>query len=284
MKHNNKCIICDSLSFKGLFSKESAHGEQFTLLKCRTCGMEFLASVPDEEEIKKYYEREYFTKRTEWGYDNYFSPALKAEIERVFKLNLEDLDFYNFEKNLGREKRCLDIGCAAGYFVGYMKDRGWDSAGIEISGDCVDFAQKNGLNVIQGDYLKTGFNRKFDLITLWATIEHLHRPGEVIEKAYNDLADNGMILLSTCRTGGLNFMKLKGKRWRFYNFPEHIFFFSIKTLKTLLEQRGFSVINYRTYGSDFGKSGTISRKVADYIAKRYNMGDMMIVSAKKVKD
>lgn len=253
-------------------------------MRCNRCKMEFLAAVPDEEEIRKYYEREYFTKRTERGYNNYFSPELKSEIERVFKLNLEDLDFYNFEKSLQGEKRSLDIGCAAGYFVGYMKDRGWDSAGIEISGDCVDFAVKNGLNVLQGDYLKTDFSRKFNLITLWATIEHLHMPGEVIEKAYNDLDDNGMICLSTCRTSGLNFMKFKGRKWRFYNFPEHIFFFSLKTLSALLEQRGFRIVDYRTYGSDFGKSGTISRKLADYIAKRYNMGDMMIVSAKKIKD
>lgn len=262
------------------FSKASSLGEMFDLVKCRQCGFEFLGEVPDEKEIAKYYEKQYFTKRTDRGYDNYFSDKLRQEISRVFKLNLEDLGFFEFEESLPAKKFSLDIGCAAGYFVDYMQQRGWNSYGVDVSGDCVDFAKKNRLNVEKGDYLKIKFVQKFNLITMWATIEHLHRPDFFIDKIYRELDNNGRLLISTCRSG-FNFRSLHGSKWRFYNFPEHIYFFSYRNIRDLLEQRGFEINAFATYGSDFGKAGTLARKLADKAAKRFNLGDMMIISAIK---
>ena len=266
----NKCIICGSEKKTTLFSKESNSGELFTLVKCAKCSLRFLSEVPDEEEIEKYYTNTYFYERTDRGYNNYFSDKVR-----------NDLGFPDFEKNISSEKRSLDIGCAAGYFVNYLKERGWDSQGIDISRDCVTFAVENGLNVEFGNYLKVNFQYKFDLITLWATIEHLHHPDLVLEKAFNDLEKGGMLYISTCRAGGVNFMELFGSSWRFYNFPEHIYFFSYANLKKLLHKIGFEIMGYRTYGSNIGESGSFIRKAADYSAKKFYIGDMMIVAAKK---
>ncbi|MBN2402453.1 MAG: class I SAM-dependent methyltransferase [Spirochaetes bacterium] len=281
MKIIDTCIICASKDNNTVFKKTSAMGDEFTLVKCSNCGLKFLSQVPDEREISYYYKKTYFTKRTERGYDNYFSGSTKNEIERVFKLNLADLGFYKYENRLKEKRRSLDIGCAAGYFVNFLKGKGWHSYGIDISKDCVDFANRLGLNVRQGDYMKINFSKKFDLITLWSTIEHLHRPDLILKKAYKDLKKDGILYISTCRADGFNFMKLFGKKWRFYNFPEHMFFFSYQTLKKLLVNSGFAIMNYKTYGSNLGKSGSWIRKAADFIAKKFYLGDMMIVSAKK---
>jgi 2-polyprenyl-3-methyl-5-hydroxy-6-metoxy-1,4-benzoquinol methylase len=281
MKAINTCIICESKDYSFQFKKPSALGDEFTLVKCNNCGLKFLSQVPDEKEIAKYYQENYFKKRTERGYDNYFSGKIKNEIERVFKLNLADLGFFEFEARLIAGKRSLDIGCAAGYFVNYLKEREWHSSGIDISETCVQFAKKSGLDVTRGDYLKINYDQKFDLITLWATIEHLHKPDIVLNKIYNDLKPEGMLYISTCRADGFNFMRLFGKNWRFYNFPEHIYFFSQNTLGKLFKKYGFTIINYKTYGSNIGKNGTILRKFADFLAKKFSIGDMMINAAKK---
>jgi 2-polyprenyl-3-methyl-5-hydroxy-6-metoxy-1,4-benzoquinol methylase len=281
----NTCILCGQKDFSRQFSKPSAQGDEFTLVKCSKCGLQFLQDVPDEAGIAEYYQKEYFTKRTERGYDNYFSDKIKNEIERVFKLNLADLGFFEFEEKIKRSNGTnfsLDIGCAAGYFVNYMKERGWNAAGIDVSKDCVEFASGCALNVQQGDYLKTYFPEKFDLISLWATIEHLHRPDKIFVKAYNDLKSNGVLYISTCRVDGINFMKLFGRRWRYYNFPEHMYFFSYHTIKRLLKKSGFNIIKYKTYGSNISKGGTILRKAADLLAKKFYLGDMMIIAAEKV--
>jgi SAM-dependent methyltransferase len=278
---NVNCIICGHHKKKKLFRKQSNRGEEFTLVKCRRCGLEFLSPRPCPDEIGKYYDESYFTTRTDRGYDNYFSETIRREIERVIGLNLMELGFFEFEKTLQSEKRVLDIGCAAGYFLGFCKRRGWDATGVDISDSCVEFARSAGLRVYEDDYLEITFSKPFDLITLWASLEHLHRPDLFLAKAREELADGGLLYISTCRTGGANFMLLYRENWRFYNFPEHLYFFSRPAMKKILEQNGFRIIRYATYGSGFGAPGSYTRKAADAMAKRLRLGDMMLVAAEK---
>ena len=279
---NINCIVCDSMESKVKFQKAAKDGASFQLVQCRTCGLEYISPQPSFSEVSKYYSSEYFLQRSERGYDNYFSNTVKNEIERVFKLNLKDLKFFEYENSLYNSKQSLDIGCAAGYFVNFLKNRNWNSHGIDISKECVEFAQTNGLSVIEGDYLNQSYKTKFNLITMWASIEHLHEPQKFIAKIYDDLTKDGILYISTCRVG-FSFSKVFGKKWRFYNFPEHLFFFSIKTLKSLLKTYGFKIETIHTYGSGFGKGGSFLRRGADFMAKHFRLGDMMIISARKIK-
>lgn len=277
---NPDCILCRSGDKKILFSKTSDKGEHFTLVKCRHCGLRFIAPRPTEEGMKARYQSTYFTQRTDRGYNNYFSEATMKEITRVLELNLRDLRFFEFENTLPGERRCLDIGCAAGYSVFFMRNRGWDSYGIDIAAECIRFGKTNlGLKLIEGDYLATEFPAPFHCITLWATIEHLHLPDRVLKKVHRDLAPQGRLFLSTCRAGG--FMYLHGRKWRYYNFPEHLYFFSYRQLKRILQQTGFTVQAHSFYGSGTGRPGTALRTLADRAAKKLHLGDMMIVAAEK---
>ena len=275
------CLICGNGPVKQLFTKESRQGEAFLLNRCRKCGLEFLSPRPTAEEIGAYYRADYFTRRTDRGYDDYFSEKVRREIERVFTLNLADLGFFEFEAALEAKRRSLDIGCAAGYFVSYLKERGWDARGIDISAECVEAARSQGLDVFCGDYLRRNYETKFDLITLWASIEHLHQPHVFLDRIRDDLDEHGRLYISTCRTGGLNFMRLFGKEWRFYNFPEHLYFFSRSTIKKILVRSGFRMVRYETYGSGFGGAGTFVRSCADRMAKKFHLGDMMLIAAEK---
>ena len=280
-----ECIVCGETAAKRLFDKAGMDGTKFSLVECLSCRTHFLFPRPTEDEVARYYGSEYFTKRTDRGYDNYFSPAIRSEIERVIALNLEGLRFEKFSSELSSEKRSLDIGCAAGYFVNYLASRGWDAQGIDISEPCTEFAQKKlGLKVLNGNYLATTYLEKFDLITMWATIEHLHHPEKILAKAHRDLKPGGMIYISTCRAGGLNFMRLMGPEWRYYNFPEHLWFFTLPALKRLLKKHGFRPVVSFTYGIGFGAPKTLTRRIADFIARRFRAGDMMVIGAQKVQD
>lgn len=272
------CPVCGGTGFAFLFSKKGSGGT-FDLYKCVKCGLETLYPLPSEQTLNECYQGDYFSRRTDRGYNDYFSDMVKNDIERVFKLNLNDLKFADFEKNLTKPFS-LDIGCAAGYFVGYMKERGWNSYGIEVSLPCVEFAKKNNLDIVQGDYLSTEFPYKFDLITMWATIEHLPNPDLFIEKIFCDLKPGGMLIISTCRRG-FSFAGLFGKNWRFYNFPEHLFFFSKRNLTSLLKSRGFRTVRSVVYGSGVGRGKQIRKKIADFAAKRLGLGDMIVLSAVK---
>ncbi len=274
------CIVCGGLDERFMFAGYSRRGEEFRLVRCARCGFRYLNPRPDPSEMESYYGEEYFSRRTDRGYDGYFTDAVRSEIERVMALNLRDLDFEAFEASLGGAGTALDIGCAAGYFVEYLAKRGWHAGGIDVSGHCVDYARSRGLAVERNDYLKH-HGGPYDLVTLWASIEHLHRPDLFIEKIARELRPGGMLYVSTCRAGGFGFERIADRDWRFYNFPEHLCFFSRGTLKRLLERNGFSMGRFITYGSGFGAPGSAVRKIADMAAKRFRMGDMMLVSARK---
>ena len=277
-----QCILCGPSRRRTVFTKPSADGEAFTLVRCASCGLHYLSPRPSENEIGRYYQAAYFTRRTDRGYDNYFAPGTRAEIERLFLLNLEDLGFPEYERTLPGSRMALDIGCAAGYFVNMLATRGWKASGIDISESCVSFARDRlNLDVTRGSYLEKRYENKFDLISLWATIEHLHRPDLFLEKIHGDLCDAGRLYLSTCRAGGASFMRLYGSRWRYYNFPEHLYFFSVGQMKRLLAANGFRLVGCRTYGSGFGRPGSLARRTADFAAKRFGLGDMMVVAAEK---
>lgn len=288
------CNTCGQSSFRFLHSKNSPLGEIFTIVSCETCGLVQVNPQPNLEAVKKYYDDSYFTQRTERGYDNYYSSELRKEISRVFQMNLHDLDFFTWEgerklQNQTSKKplSSLDIGCAAGYFVAYMKERGYEAKGIEIADGPVRFARETlGLSIFQDNFLEwdKGFQNKFDVITLWATIEHLHQPKETLEKIKKHLLPGGILILSTCRYGFL--AKWNGLNWRYLNVPEHLYYYSFSGLKKLLVSLGYHSPKAFTYGS-----GMTSRKDAsvffrmrkafmDRFVKWFQMGDMMVFSVR----
>ncbi|MBM9499013.1 class I SAM-dependent methyltransferase [Leptospira sp. 201903071] len=282
------CNTCGSSEFKPLFSKSNHKKEIFQIVQCRRCSLVQVSPQPSPEEVASYYSEEYFLKRSDRGYDNYFSDGVRNEISRVFALNLKDLDFESWEKNLPSSKRSLDVGCAAGYFVDYMQQRGWDSYGMDIAEAPVKFAkEKLGLKVEQKDFLewKEGESEKFDLVTLWASIEHLHKPKETLEKIYTHLKPGGRIILSTCRWGIL--AKVQGPFWRYLNVPEHLYYYSLPGIIRLCESLGFQRKKYVTYGSGLTakKNAGILYKILKYFAdpavKLLNQGDMMALCFQK---
>lgn len=275
------CILCGAADPRPLFAKAARNGEVFTLTRCRGCGLQYVNPRPDLNEIGAYY-AEYFTTRTDRGYNDYFSEQTRREIGRVTTLNLADLGFPRYEASLAEPRRALDIGCAAGYFVDYLTRRGWRAAGIDTAGDCIDHARTHGLDVRAGDYLQASFDESFHLVTLWATIEHLHRPDRFLEKIARELVPGGMLYISTCRAGGWNVQRLFGPSWRFYNFPEHLYFFSRRHLVRLLARHDFRIEHYATYGSNLFPAGSLRRRLADRAVKALGLGDMMIVAARRV--
>jgi 2-polyprenyl-3-methyl-5-hydroxy-6-metoxy-1,4-benzoquinol methylase len=282
------CNNCGGGSFRLIHQKASNLGEIFSIQKCKNCGLVQVNPQPSFDEVMKYYSDDYFTKRSDRGYDNYYSDSIRKEIERVFQLNLQDLQFFPWEENLLGTRETLDIGCAAGYFVNYMRSRGWNARGIEIAKGPVQFAREAlGLDIIEQDFLNwdKDTNTKFHFITLWASIEHLHKPKETLEKIFQHLYPGGRLILSTCRYGLLS--QFKGLNWRYLNVPEHLYYYTLELLVAQLESIGYTHIKHITYGSGMTmkKNATpffkVSKKIIDFSVKLLDQGDMMALHFRK---
>jgi SAM-dependent methyltransferase len=281
------CPICNHNQFKVLFSKKGVDQNLYDIVQCRKCKV--VQTYPQPIEIEQFYQRNYFHKRTDRGYNNYLSDALKKQLISVWELNLKDLGFFSYEeKILNDHPKLLEIGCAAGYFLEYMKLRGWDVLGVEISKEMSDFAKNQlGLNVVNQDFLEFDITiNEFDCVVLWASIEHFKDPIRVFKKIDLVLKPKGVFVFSTCRWGLI--ARLLKDRWRFMNVPEHLFFFNETQLEQILASIGFKKISRITYGSGFTSKPEmsliyrLSKRFFDTLVKRIHQGDMLAMMFQKV--
>ncbi len=281
------CNLCNFNEYILLFFKSGKDQKIYKIVQCKKCKV--VQTFPQPQNTSYLYSSQYFTTRTDRGYHQYFSEKTKKELLRIWDFNLKDLNFYELEKKIFQYKKnpkLLEIGSAAGFFLEFMKNRGWDVTGVEISEYAANYAKNQfQINIIQQDFTKLEINNSFDLIVLWATIEHFPNPYLALQKINDYLTKGGYVILSTCRWGIL--ASILKTRWRFMNVPEHLYFFTKNQLINLFKQINFELIAYKTYGSGLTSKENAGRiyKLIKYFADRFvkliNEGDMMILLFQK---
>lgn len=221
-----KCIVCGGRLVSG-----SLQG----LLVCERCGFITTDLEISEEEIKRLYSANYYNGEE---YANYILD--KFIIQKNFKKRLKHIEKY---LNNTREAKLFEIGCAYGFFLQVAGQKFDKVAGIDISSEAITYARNTlKMEAYAGDFLAFENNEIYDVVCMWDTIEHLQSPELYIEKIYRILGNNGLICITTGDIGSLN-ARIRGQKWRQIHPPTHLHYFSRKTLKELLERKGFKVLN-----------------------------------------
>lgn len=286
---NEPCLVCGSkLSLK--FQKLSERNQKkYQIFSCSECGLWQLSPRPSPEDQKEVHDEGYFTTRTSRGYDNYQSEAIKKSVVSTLEKNLTDLDFYNYEDSLDTPRRAIEIGSAAGYFVEYLKERQWEITGVDISTEMCRVAKSRGLPVVCDDFLELDLPaNSYDLIAMWATLEHWSDPRECLVKVNRLLKPGGKFYISTTNTGF--WARIYGIDWRYLNVPEHVFYFNRRSLMLLGERFGLELTRSFTYGSGFTtKAGMnlfqkAAKRIADKLAKYDHSGDMIVAEFTKRRE
>ena len=85
----------------------------------------------------------------------------------------------------------------------------------------------------------------FDVVTFWEVIEHVSDPRDFLSRIARLLKRGGWALLSTPDAGSL-VARMLGRRWLgWQKVPEHLFYFDRPTLRRLLDETGFDVVDQR---------------------------------------
>jgi len=135
----------------------------------------------------------------------------------------------------------LDIGCGSGQYVYWMKEHSWDSQGIEINAAAVKNAREAGLTVRQTTLLEAGFpSKQFDLITAWEVLEHLPRLSDDLREIFRILKKGGKLVGSVPNIESWE-AELFGRKWQALEIPYHLYHFSPKSLKCVLEKAGLQL-------------------------------------------
>lgn len=133
----------------------------------------------------------------------------------------------------------LDVGCSTGAFLFQLRQRfpnQYQTTGIDVSGPALDYAKQKGTSVLREPFLSADFgDRRFAAVTFWAVIEHLENPWEFLAKAAAVLEPGGVCFILVPNFRSLA-VRILGKKYR-YIFPQHINYFTAKTLKQLAATR-----------------------------------------------
>ena len=140
---NIPCALCGGSRFRPLLSCEGFH-----YVKCVSCGLVQINPQPLASVVARRY-------REAYGKD-YFSYELanEAAFLKLQQLALADAGFEELERKLmrtagegGERPQVLDVGCATGALLLYLRERGWQVSGVEISPAAEYARTERGLDV-----------------------------------------------------------------------------------------------------------------------------------------
>ena len=223
------CPVCDASPVEQgfLFTKELA-----SFVQCRSCAFVFVNPRPSAAWLAAryaYYGTAYFTDPSKLASD--FHTAR-----------------HDFELSLlhGLRGTLLDVGCATGSFVAAAKRAGFDPQGIDISPESTRYGREVlGLPLDVGDLYERRYpGEAFDIVTLWATLEHLPDPNRFLAEARRLLAPGGQIAISVPNHGSLA-QRILGRRNRYVGI-DHVNYFTRATAHRILSRHGFSAKTVRT--------------------------------------
>ncbi|MDR2515939.1 MAG: class I SAM-dependent methyltransferase, partial [Spirochaetaceae bacterium] len=286
------CALCGGGQFKPALLCEG-----FSYVRCRRCGL--VQMNPQPAGVARRY-------RDAYGAD-YLSYELANEeaFLALQLLALKDAGFDALEKELTERviaphggapahrgapslqgtplrksappPHVLDVGCATGALLLRLRDRGWRVTGVEIS-PSAEYARGERLLDVRSLPLEENHfpGESFDLILASHLIEHLNDPGSFVREARRLLRPGGRFLVTTPNIAGFQ-ARLFGGRWRSAIF-DHLYLFSIRTLKAMLSGAGFAIEGVYTWGGiAAGAAPSWLKRIADRAVKPLRLGDVMLI-------
>ncbi len=230
---NKKCLVCNT-EMVPAFTINS-----FTFVECPKC--KFLAVLDniDSTNLENIYSNEYYTQDP-----NRYTQATNQQ-RNLWLRRLQLINDFQQSKGLNR---ILDIGCGTGVFLEVAMNQGWDVYGIEISTKAVEFAaEKVGSERVSKDLFSIDESKtSFDVVCMWAMIEHVPNPVDYFKKAFALLRPGGIFALSTVNTNALN-RKMFNKKWRYFVPPEHLVYFNTNNIQATLLQNNFETLLVSTW-------------------------------------
>lgn len=252
------CPEGDETVLTGRDLLHDAPGE-FTVVKCRTCGLMRTNPRPAPESMGFYYPDDYGpylgTQIRHGQAGTGTKELIKSLLNRIFKSNSQKLPQLP-------PGRMLEIGCASGAFLYQMAQQGWQVQGIEFSEKAAQAAAKLGYGVYAGP-LETAPSpdESFDLIVGWMVLEHLYDPIGGLQKLRGWAKPGAWLVLSVPNSGAIEFSIFKDKLYALH-LPNHLYHLTPKTIKKVLEAGGWTlekVYHQRTLSNLIGSIGYLLR-------------------------
>jgi SAM-dependent methyltransferase len=263
-KRRVKCESCGANNFDTVynFNKIPLAGSFLTspqkvvkyplkIILCKNCNLVQTNYLIDPEELFKDYRyissvgmQKHFNEYADW----------LVEVEGVDK-----------------SKNILEFGCNDGPLLYALKQKGIKGMGVDPASNIVKLGQAKGLNIVDDFFnyefiTRNNLQNSFDYILSSNSFAHIEDIQEVIKGVKLGLKENGKFIFEV-----QYFVDLVDKFQFDFMYHEHLFYYTITSLKNLLKPHGLSILDFHRISIHGGSIrvvagvGDTSEKIIDQI-------------------
>ncbi|WP_339813577.1 class I SAM-dependent methyltransferase [uncultured Imperialibacter sp.] len=231
-----ECPICTNTDLRNsLICKDYLVSQQsFAISICSSCGLLITNPRPSKETISQFYDSSSYLSHNSDG----------SLMSRLYSLAQRYTLWYKFRlvKRLAKPgSRLMDYGCGVGQFMQYMQSNKYEVTGIEPSDVGLSKARSKEMLVYQTLSEAKESAAKFDVITLWHVLEHVHDLNTTIKQLKKLLNKDGHVVIAVPNTKSWDAQHYK-ENWAAYDVPRHLFHFDDENIKMLLKSNRLSFL------------------------------------------
>ncbi len=231
------CPVCRSKDIK-----LHATIDGFPLSICSDCKLIFCNPYPSAAQLDYCY-------NADWTADE--NDLFRATFEKRVPIFLPRIKLIQKFKSAGT---LLDIGSSIGIFIEALKRSGnpFITNCCEINTrSCEELKNKYpDCQVINSDFMEFTPPQRFDIVTLWDTIEHIVDLQGALQKIKTLLARDGLLFFSTPNTASFEWL-IAGTKHNQLAPPTHVNLLNPAVARNLLTDTGYETLGIYTLNASF---------------------------------
>jgi 2-polyprenyl-3-methyl-5-hydroxy-6-metoxy-1,4-benzoquinol methylase len=207
--------------------------------------------IPTKEEVEKFYKEDFYSSEYRYFNDSAYEVQLE---EKEFNETRWESIYKNIVDFFGRceDISLFDIGCGFALALQYFREKGLKVGGMDPAPEAVEYAKKKNIDVrLAGiEDFECIESQQFDVVTIMNTLEHLRKPADTLFniKRYL-LKDEGLLVIDVPNEFN-DFQIVANKEFELGEWwvcpPNHINYFSVSSLKDVLQKCGYVIVNYES--------------------------------------
>ena len=239
-KHFSPCPICNKevIGFLLHCKDYSLTQESFQIIQCAHCNLKYTDPVPGKNEIAPYYNFPSYISHTD---DN--TGLINKLYHKVRNHTLSQKTNWVQSLFTGYKGQLLEVGAGTGAFAHAMTKKGWNVTALEPDAASRERALATyQINIAPIEDLYTLSENKFDVITLWHVLEHVHDLNDYIRTFYKLLRPNGRLIIAVPNYTSFDAQFYK-KYWAAYDVPRHLYHFSPHAMEYLAKKCKMQIVS-----------------------------------------
>lgn len=234
MKLKRSCPLCNENEGRKLFTIStningiSEFPDEYNIVVCEKCGMIYADSSLKKEVLDKYYQEQNI-------YENI--STVKKEIYD----ESHSVYYRSICQFCSQNEDILDVGCGRGNVISYLRTKGYKNlSGLDPSENSIRHLKEEGFAAFCGsiyNFGEKGAGKRFDAILCVGVLEHFLDLQTALKNVAELLKENGKLYVAV--PAAEEFGKYIRELPNYFN-VEHINYFTLKTLDSLLRQHGFA--------------------------------------------